>query len=306
MKKYDFLKAIKKCGYNTTTLSKVLAKSQTAVYQSLTNPNVQLSTLQTIADACLGGNLAELLKLAEICSKDNSLDEIYNIDYRKGLVMIPDKSVDLVLTDPPYLFVPGGGKNPRFNLGKMASGSYLNEHMSGFGEEQIEELLNALKPKFKKTYNAYFFCSELQLVFYLRWAFEHKLRYNVLIWDRQNRMLLSQKFFRSNIDYIVRIYGNGQSLHEPIVSDGIDKMELYSKIKSMQQGDETDHETEKPVQLLKDFINLSSNEGDVVLDPFLGSGSTVVACLETQRHYIGFEINKQIYEMAKNRIANNL
>lgn len=302
--KYDFIKTIKVFGYNTSSLAKVLGKSQTAVYQSLSNPNVQLSTLQQIADICTQGNLVEFINVAEQCQQKDWYDHIFNIDYKNGLNLVPNKSIDLVLTDPPYLFVPGGGKNPRFNLGKMACGSYLNEHMSGFGEEQIEELLNALKPKFKKTYNAYFFCSELQLVFYLRWAFEHKLRYNVLIWDRQNRMLLSQKFFRSNIDYIVRIYGSGQSLHEPTVSDGIDKIELYSKIKSMPQGDETEHETEKPVQLLKDFINLSSNEGDVVLDPFIGSGSTVVACLETKRHYIGFEINKQIYEMAQARIDN--
>ena len=62
------------------------------------------------------------------------------------------------------------------------------------------------------------------------------------------------------------------------------------------------HPTEKPVELLKVLIENSSNEGDIVMDCFMGSGSTGVACLETNRGFIGIEIDKKYYDIAVERI----
>lgn len=62
------------------------------------------------------------------------------------------------------------------------------------------------------------------------------------------------------------------------------------------------HPTCKPVDILKNFIINSSNENDVVLDPFMGSGSTGVACINTHRNFIGIEINAKYYETAKTRL----
>ena len=62
------------------------------------------------------------------------------------------------------------------------------------------------------------------------------------------------------------------------------------------------HPTEKPVELLKVLIENSSNEGDIVMDCFMGSGSTGVACLETNRGFIGIEIDKKYYDIAMERI----
>ena len=64
------------------------------------------------------------------------------------------------------------------------------------------------------------------------------------------------------------------------------------------------HPTQKPINLMKYLIEVSSNENDIVLDPFMGSGSTGVACLNTNRNFIGIEINAKFYETAKNRIEN--
>lgn len=67
----------------------------------------------------------------------------------------------------------------------------------------------------------------------------------------------------------------------------------------------TNHPTEKPIELLKWLIKYYSNEGDVVLDPCMGSGSTGVACKELNRYFIGIEMNKDFYDVACKRIANN-
>jgi len=62
------------------------------------------------------------------------------------------------------------------------------------------------------------------------------------------------------------------------------------------------HPTQKPVALLKHLIRIASNEGDVVLDPFMGVGSTGVACVQTGRRFIGIEIDPQYFAIAKRRI----
>ena len=62
------------------------------------------------------------------------------------------------------------------------------------------------------------------------------------------------------------------------------------------------HPTEKPVELLKVLIENSSNEGDIVMDCFMGSGSTGIACINTNRKFVGIEIDKKYYDIAVERI----
>jgi len=62
------------------------------------------------------------------------------------------------------------------------------------------------------------------------------------------------------------------------------------------------HPTQKPIKLIEDIVKHSSNEGDLVLDPFLGSGTTAVACVNLNRHFIGIEKEPTYYEIAKRRV----
>lgn len=65
------------------------------------------------------------------------------------------------------------------------------------------------------------------------------------------------------------------------------------------------HPTQKPIDLFKYLINTYSNEGDVILDNCIGSGTTALAAIETKRNYIGFELEKEYYDLANERIENN-
>lgn len=62
------------------------------------------------------------------------------------------------------------------------------------------------------------------------------------------------------------------------------------------------HPTQKPVRLLERLLKLTSEEGDIILDPFSGSGSTALACINTNRNYIGYEIDKEYYDLSMDRI----
>ena len=65
------------------------------------------------------------------------------------------------------------------------------------------------------------------------------------------------------------------------------------------------HPTQKPVSLIENLIHISSNCGDIILDPFMGSGSTAIACLNTRRKFIGMELNDEYFEIAKKRIIDH-
>jgi DNA modification methylase len=83
---------------------------------------------------------------------------------------------------------------------------------------------------------------------------------------------------------------------------------FYSSVKQTKcQASQFGHPTEKPIGMIKDLLSVSSRAGDFVLDPYMGSGTMPVACLELDRRFIGIEINQDFYEIAKKRIeaANN-
>lgn len=233
------------------------------------------------------------------------LNKVYNEDYLTGIEKIPEKSIDLVITDPPYLHVKGGMKSKKYNTGTWKAESDMVTKMSDFDRTAIFQFLDNVIPKMKKV-NMYIFCSKLQLVYYFEYLASHKkLKYDLLIWDKVKYSMKSTKFFTSDIEYIVKIYQNGVSLNKVLVEDGTKSdINYYMKRQPFVQP-KGEHGTMKPVELIERFIQLSSNENDIVLDTFLGSGTTALACINTNRNYIGFELEEQYYNIAKERINND-
>tara|TARA_R110000782_G_scaffold15176_7_gene44533 strand:- start:4102 stop:4848 length:747 start_codon:yes stop_codon:yes gene_type:complete len=98
--------------------------------------------------------------------------------------------------------------------------------------------------------------------------------------------------YGENIHYHNNNQKNGESIYDPPLPNSL------LEIKSTRGK----HSTEKPVELIKWLLKYYSKEGDIVLDPTMGSGSSGVACKEMRRDYIGIEMNPEIYEVAVNRI----
>ena len=216
------------------------------------------------------------------------------------LEQIENNSVDLVITDPPYEHVMGGMKCKWLNNGTWSGKSYMTQKMSQFGYAEVIRFLDMVKPKMKKV-NMYVFCSKLQLSHYLEWVKREKLKYDLLIWNKGLRGLKSTKFYAQDIEYIVRIYQDGVSLRKVPGPDGKSKVNYYCKCQSYPQP-RGSHESMKPLKLIEQYIELSSDIGGVVLDPFMGSGTTGVACQNLERHFIGMEKEKDFYDLARERI----
>ena len=217
---------------------------------------------------------------------------------------IPDESVDLIITDPPYLHVKGGMKSKNFK-GTWKPDSNMVTNMSDFGEVEIFNFLDTAMPKMKKV-NMYIFCSKLQLVSYFKYiSMNKKLKYDLLVWDKVKYTMKSSKFYTSDIEYVVRIYQAGVSLRKVLVEDGTKSdINHYMKRQAHPQP-RGEHGTMKPVNLIENFIRVASDEYDVVLDPFMGSGTTGVACKNLNRHFIGMELDEGYFNIAKERMENH-
>jgi DNA modification methylase len=110
--------------------------------------------------------------------------------------------------------------------------------------------------------------------------------------------IINKTRFSQNLEYIVRIYYYGTALNR------LDENDFYNRVKKTSPvlGTDKIHLTQKPVSLMQQFVELSSKEGDIVLDPYMGSGTTAIACHRTHRHFIGFEINSEFFQKAERRI----
>ena len=90
------------------------------------------------------------------------------------------------------------------------------------------------------------------------------------------------------------------------VSHEVDKIFMISKPSKAEKGSYNTHLSVKPVQLIQHLVKLFTKEGATVLDPFMGSGTTAVACIHTNRRYIGYDTNEEYIQIAKQRIKDTL
>ena len=237
-----------------------------------------------------------------------NLDTIYNEDCLVGMNRIPDCSIDLCLTDPPYWHKKSPGKpysqrrqsNTKSTFSRsdlFNSDGGMMKGMSDFNDTCINAFMDALEPKMK-IMNAYIFCSETQVPYYAMWAEKHGYMFSILVWEKP-LSIINKNRFSQNLEYIVRVYDYGTALNR------LEENELYNRVKKTKPvgGDDKVHLTQKPVSLMEQFVLLSTYAGDVVLDPFIGSGTTAIAAIRNNRHFIGFELDKEYFEIAKERIV---
>lgn len=220
------------------------------------------------------------------------------IDLRQGDCLelmkdIPDESIDLIVTDPPYKFENQGGGFYAKN--KSTKRVYLDNLKNiNCCEFNPYEFLNILKPKLKKFYG-YFFCNKTLIEDYIKFARDNKYNFDVLVMAKSNPIPSFNNHHLSDLEYIILIREKGTYFSKHKEIDDFRKYYLTSCKKGL-------HPAEKPVELLERFIKVSSKENDIVLDPFMGSGSTGVACINTNRNFIGIELDEKYFNIAKERI----
>ena len=221
---------------------------------------------------------------------------------------LPRKSIDLVVADPPYLFDNGrwyssDKSGDRSRLAKSALYSdegFMKKEMGGFGKDEIDQFLDGLLP-IMKVPNIYIFCCEEQVPLYGMSARERNLHFQILVWEKP-LSIINKNRFSMNTEFIVRIYDFGTGLNKTQFNSFYSKV-LHDKPIS---GTDKHHPTQKPISICEKLIILSSQEGQTVLDPFMGSGTTGIASIRHKRNFIGIELTKEYFDIAKQRIETEL
>ena len=244
---------------------------------------------------------------------------IFNGDCLEILPSFPDDSIDMVFVDPPYMLSNDGftcqnGKMVNVNKGKWDKSSGFENDML-FHNEWISACRRILKPEgtiwISGTYHSIYQCGYL-----LQKNNFHIL--NDIAWFKPNASPnLSCRFFTASHETILwarkekkakHIFNytemkNGHFPEDKLKKENTQMRSVWS-ISTPKNGEKEQgkHPTQKPLDLLKRIVLASTNENDVVLDPFCGSGTTGVACRNFgNRSFVGIEIDKNYCDLAKKR-----
>lgn len=218
--------------------------------------------------------------------------KLLNGDCLELIKDIPDKSIDLVVTDPPYLTKEnvGGGA---FGSKKRAYHGSIDNLTNNYDLRILDELVRVMK-----KVNIYIWCSKEQLYQYL----DYFKAYNVelLTWHKTNPVPTCNNKYLSDTEYLFHFREKGV----PIYGSYATKKKYYVTPTNKKDKELYNHPTVKPLDIINNLIINSSKENDVVLDVFMGSGTTGVSCVKNNRSFIGIELDENYFNIAKDRIEN--
>lgn len=218
-------------------------------------------------------------------------------DSYKLIKDIPDKSIDLIVIDPPYLIEnTKGGTRTRLAKSIRNMNSQIEEKnlTVGIRKEILQELV-----RIEKNINIYIWCNHKQIPEYLDYFVKGlNCKFDILIWNKTNAVPLYNNKYLTDKEYCLYFRRNGycnpKSYEEA-------KTVYYLPINKKDK-EKYGHPTIKPLSIIKNLIRNSSNEGDIVLDCFSGSGTTCAAAKELNRKFVGIEINPDYHKISLDRI----
>jgi DNA modification methylase len=220
---------------------------------------------------------------------------LFNGDCLEVIKQIPDKSIDLVVIDPPYEkkgngYYCGGGAFGSTNR-KYHSDLDDNNLLNGVDNVCLDELMRVMK-----KVNIYIWCNKEQLLQYMEYFKDYNLE--LLTWHKTNPVPTCNNKYLSDTEYLLFFREKGVKIYGSYAT----KRKYYVSPTNKADKDEYGHPTIKPLEIIQNLIINSSNEGDTVLDCFMGSGTTGVACINTGRNFIGMELDEQYFTIAQDRI----
>lgn len=219
-------------------------------------------------------------------------NKIINGDCLKIISKIPDGSIDLVLTDPPYK-IQFNGKG---SLGKKFD--YRKKDIQGIGSNpnfKLENFLETIRLKMKKM-NMYVWMAKGSIPETIDWIRKYNYFWDLLVWSKINPIPAYNYKYLSDLEYCFFIREKGSHWTKKLNYQDYKKT-MIDKVQSLKG-----HPTPKPLWMMEKLIKVSSKEGDLILDPFMGSGTTAIAAKKLNRNYIGIELNKDYCKLAELRI----
>jgi len=240
-----------------------------------------------------------------------TLNTIYNIDCLIGMRDIPDKSIDMILCDLPYgttqckwdIIIPFNELWLQYNRIIKDNGAIVLTASQPFTSVLINSNLKMFRYTWvweKSKATGFLNAKKRPLVAHEDICVFYKKPpiYNpqMTVGEAYNKGVRKQQ---TEDD----VYGKFEQVE--VKSEGMRYPRSVQYFKTAESEGKTIHKTQKPVALFEYLIHTYTKEDDIILDNCMGSGTTAIAAINTNRNYIGFELNKEYYELATNRIKNH-
>ena len=253
-------------------------------------------------------------KLQVLLDKQEHINELFlgdNIDILQKLYKQNGEFIDMIFADPPYFLSNDGFTCQNGKMVKVNKGDW--DKSKGAEENHKYNLawLSACKKVLKKD-GTIWISGTQHVIFDIGFALQQlgfKIL-NMITWEKPNPAPnLSCRYFTHSAELLIWASKSEKSKHTfnydlMREENGGKQMKSVWTFTAPKNSEKTfgKHPTQKPIDLLNRIIKASTNKGDIVLDPFLGSGTTAVSCVLNNRKYIGIEKEKEYFELAKKRV----
>lgn len=203
---------------------------------------------------------------------------------------IPDKSVDIVLTDPPY------GMN--YQSARRTATPQFEKIENDVSLEWIKPFIKEAYRVLKDNTHIYLFCNDYAISDF-RWELESVgfTPKRTLVWVKNNHTSGDlEGDYGNKTEFILYAQKGRRALNGKRETNVLNARRVPTMV----------HPTEKPIDLFAFLIRKSSEENDIILDPFLGSGTTAVAAKQLKRNFIGIELSEKYCEISRQRLRQEL
>lgn len=233
---------------------------------------------------------------------------IFNEDCLDGLKKLPDASVDLIVTSPPYNKLGlRGGKKEHYSIWEKGNNIQYATYNDNMPEEEYERWqLDVLSECFRvlKDGGSIFYNHKIRRYkkrgHFPLWIFNTDFNfYQMIIWNRKTVTDCNLSYLSPTTELIFWLTkGNPKTVNK---NNCLYKSEVWDIVPK-----KTNFPAPFPEELAQNCILLASNEGDIVLDPFMGSGTTAKMAILNNRKYVGFEISEEYCKLIKERLNNQI
>lgn len=228
---------------------------------------------------------------------EENLNTIVHGDSYELIKLLPDKCIDLIITDPPYLIEStkaGGNSELAKSISKMNKQLENGIFTQSINEEILDEFMRVMKKP-----NIYIWCNHKQIPMYLDFFVKkNDCSFDIIIWNKTNPTPLFNNKYMTDKEYCLYFRKNGYC--NPI--DYEHAKTVYYQPLNVKDKKVFNHPTIKPSNIIRNLIENSSLQGDVVFDPFSGSGTTCVVSKELNRNFLGIEIDEYYHRISIDRL----
>lgn len=221
------------------------------------------------------------------------LNKIHLGDSYELIKEIEDKSIDLIIIDPPYELDTEGSKENSISKSFANMNNDIKSISKGIDVKIFEEFFRIMKVP-----NIYIWCNKKQIYEYMKYFVEEKkCVFEIMVWIKTNPTPLCGGNYLIDKEFCL-YFRKGYKLNTSFETAST----YWISSKNKEDRDSFEHPTIKPLNIIKTLIKNSSNENDIILDCFSGSGTTCVASKELGRQFIGIEIEPKWHKISVERL----